>query len=159
MATKKTTDKPAGDKKPAAPKSDKATPAAKAAPAAPPPPKESKPKVPRPPPSVGSHTAPQASTQGFRRRLIGRVTSDKMNKTVIVEVTRNALDPVYKKYIRARERFKARDETNQYKVDVNSAVLINKENEPIGTRIFGPVARELRGKKFMRIISLAPEVL
>jgi large subunit ribosomal protein L14 len=45
------------------------------------------------------------------------------------------------------------------KFDVNSAVLISKENEPIGTRIFGPVARELRAKKFMKIISLAPEVL
>ena len=43
--------------------------------------------------------------------------------------------------------------------DGNSAVLINKDNEPIGTRIFGPVARELRAKKFMKIISLAPEVL
>jgi ribosomal protein L14 len=43
--------------------------------------------------------------------------------------------------------------------DANSAVLINKDNEPIGTRIFGPVARELRAKKFMKIISLAPEVL
>ena len=43
--------------------------------------------------------------------------------------------------------------------DTNSAVLINKDNEPIGTRIFGPVARELRAKKFMKIISLAPEVL
>ena len=45
------------------------------------------------------------------------------------------------------------------KFDSNSAVLINKEKEPIGTRIFGPVARELRAKKFMKIISLAPEVL
>ncbi|MBI5893575.1 MAG: 50S ribosomal protein L14 [Deltaproteobacteria bacterium] len=45
------------------------------------------------------------------------------------------------------------------KFDENSAVLINKDNEPIGTRIFGPVARELRAKKFMKIISLAPEVL
>jgi large subunit ribosomal protein L14 len=43
--------------------------------------------------------------------------------------------------------------------DGNSAVLINKENEPIGTRIFGPVARELRAKRFMKIVSLAPEVL
>ena len=43
--------------------------------------------------------------------------------------------------------------------DGTSAVLINKENEPIGTRIFGPVARELRAKRFMKIISLAPEVL
>ncbi|MCB0338761.1 MAG: 50S ribosomal protein L14 [Bdellovibrionales bacterium] len=43
--------------------------------------------------------------------------------------------------------------------DDNSAVLIDKEKEPIGTRIFGPVARELRAKRFMKIISLAPEVL
>ena len=43
--------------------------------------------------------------------------------------------------------------------DRNAAVLINKQREPIGTRIFGPVVRELRGKKFMKIISLAPEVL
>ena len=43
--------------------------------------------------------------------------------------------------------------------DGNSAVLINKDNEPIGTRIFGPVARELRARKFTKIISLAPEVL
>ena len=43
--------------------------------------------------------------------------------------------------------------------DRNAAVLINKQNEPIGTRIFGPVVRELRGKKHMKIISLAPEVL
>lgn len=45
------------------------------------------------------------------------------------------------------------------KFDENSAVLINAQNEPVGSRIFGPVARELRGKKFMKIISLAPEVL
>ncbi|MBI4367299.1 MAG: 50S ribosomal protein L14 [Deltaproteobacteria bacterium] len=43
--------------------------------------------------------------------------------------------------------------------DDNSAVLINEQGEPIGTRIFGPVARELRAQKFMKIISLAPEVL
>jgi large subunit ribosomal protein L14 len=43
--------------------------------------------------------------------------------------------------------------------DGNSAVLVTPQNEPIGTRIFGPVARELRAKKFMKIISLAPEVL
>ena len=43
--------------------------------------------------------------------------------------------------------------------DDNSAVLINANREPVGTRIFGPVARELRAKRFMRIISLAPEVL
>jgi len=43
--------------------------------------------------------------------------------------------------------------------DDNSAVLLNGQGEPIGTRIFGPVARELRGRKFMKIVSLAPEVL
>jgi large subunit ribosomal protein L14 len=43
--------------------------------------------------------------------------------------------------------------------DGNSAVVINNQHEPVGTRIFGPVARELRAKKFMKIISLAPEVL
>jgi large subunit ribosomal protein L14 len=43
--------------------------------------------------------------------------------------------------------------------DTNSAVLINNQREPIGTRIFGPIARELRAKRFMKIISLAPEVL
>jgi large subunit ribosomal protein L14 len=43
--------------------------------------------------------------------------------------------------------------------DDNSAVLINNQNEPIGTRIFGPVARELRAKQFVKIISLAPEVI
>jgi large subunit ribosomal protein L14 len=45
------------------------------------------------------------------------------------------------------------------KFDDNSAVLLNPQGEPIGTRIFGPVARELRAKRFMKIISLAPEVL
>ena len=43
--------------------------------------------------------------------------------------------------------------------DRNAAVLINKQGEPIGTRIFGPVTRELRARKFMKIVSLAPEVL
>lgn len=43
--------------------------------------------------------------------------------------------------------------------DENSAVLINEANEPIGTRVFGPVARELRARSFMKIVSLAPEVL
>ena len=56
-------------------------------------------------------------------------------------------------------REQSRPDGSYIKFDENSAVLINKDNEPIGTRIFGPVARELRGKKYMKIISLAPEVL
>jgi large subunit ribosomal protein L14 len=53
----------------------------------------------------------------------------------------------------------ARPDGSYIRFDGNSAVLITKENEPIGTRIFGPVARELRAKRFMKIVSLAPEVL
>lgn len=53
----------------------------------------------------------------------------------------------------------SRADGSYIKFDDNSAVLISQQNEPIGTRIFGPVARELRAKKFMKIISLAPEVL
>lgn len=53
----------------------------------------------------------------------------------------------------------ARPDGSYISFDGNSAVLINKDEEPIGTRIFGPVARELRARKFMKIISLAPEVL
>ena len=60
--------------------------------------------------------------------------------------------------VRTRKEL-ARSDGSYIKFDGNSAVLINKENEPIGTRIFGPVARELRAKRFMKIISLAPEVL
>ena len=53
----------------------------------------------------------------------------------------------------------SREDGSFIKFDDNSAVLIGATMEPIGTRIFGPVARELRGKKFMKIVSLAPEVL
>jgi len=60
--------------------------------------------------------------------------------------------------VRTRKEL-ARSDGSFIKFDGNSAVLVNKENEPIGTRIFGPVARELRAKRFMKIISLAPEVL
>lgn len=57
------------------------------------------------------------------------------------------------------KREQSRADGSYIKFDENSAVLINAQLEPIGTRIFGPVARELRAKKFMKIISLAPEVL
>jgi large subunit ribosomal protein L14 len=60
--------------------------------------------------------------------------------------------------VRTRREY-GRNDGSYIKFDSNSAVLINEEGEPIGTRIFGPVARELRGKKFMKIISLAPEVV
>jgi large subunit ribosomal protein L14 len=60
--------------------------------------------------------------------------------------------------VRTRREYQRADGT-YIKFDTNSAVLVNKDNEPIGTRIFGPVARELRAKKFMKIVSLAPEVV
>src|ERR1700761_3202865 len=53
----------------------------------------------------------------------------------------------------------SRPDGSYIRFDDNSAVLINAAKEPIGTRIFGPVARELRGKQFVKIVSLAPEVL
>ncbi len=52
-----------------------------------------------------------------------------------------------------------RQDGSAIRFDGNAAVLVSKQGEPIGTRIFGPVARELRAKKFMKIVSLAPEVL
>ena len=57
----------------------------------------------------------------------------------------------------AKER--RRVDGSYIKFDDNAAVLINEQREPVGTRVFGPVARELRERKFMKIISLAPEVI
>jgi len=59
--------------------------------------------------------------------------------------------------VRTRKEQRRRDGT-YIRFDDNAAVLINDANEPIGTRVFGPVARELRDKKFTKIVSLAPEV-
>ena len=73
----------------------------------------------------------------------GRVKKGEVLKAVIVRT---------KKEIR-------RNDGSAIRFDKNAAVLINKQQEPIGTRIFGPVTRELRAKKFMKIVSLAPEVL
>ena len=73
----------------------------------------------------------------------GKVKKGQVVKAVIVRT---------KKEIR-------RPDGSYIRFDDNSAVLINANREPVGTRIFGPVARELRAKRFMRIISLAPEVL
>ena len=59
---------------------------------------------------------PEAVKELRRRRLIGRVASDKMQKTVVVEVVRFKRDGVYKKYVRVRKRYKAHDEKNEYKL-------------------------------------------
>jgi large subunit ribosomal protein L14 len=60
--------------------------------------------------------------------------------------------------VRTRKEQRRRDGT-YIRFDSNAAVLINDAGEPVGTRVFGPVARELRDKKFLKIVSLAPEVL
>lgn len=73
----------------------------------------------------------------------GRVKKGTVHKAVIV---------------RTKQPLK-RDDGSVIRFDRNAAVLINAAGEPIGTRIFGPVTRELRAKNFMKIISLAPEVL
>ena len=60
--------------------------------------------------------------------------------------------------VRTKNRLR-RSDGSAIRFDENAAVLINAQKQPIGTRVFGPVSRELRGEEFMRIISLAPEVL
>ena len=96
---------------------------------------------------------------GSKRRYasIGDVIVVSVKEAVITakvkkgEVTRAVI-------VRTKREIKRAD-GSYIKFDSNAAVLVTKENEPIGTRIFGPVARELRARKFMKIISLAPEVL
>lgn len=66
---------------------------------------------------------------------------------------------VYKAVVVRTAKELGRPDGTYIRFDGNSAVLINNSGEPIGTRIFGPVARELRAKQFMKIVSLAPEVL
>ena len=60
--------------------------------------------------------------------------------------------------VRTAKEYRRRDDS-YIRFDRNAAVLVNEQGEPVGTRVFGPVARELRERKFMKIISLAPEVL
>jgi len=60
--------------------------------------------------------------------------------------------------VRTAKEYRRRD-GSYIRFDRNAAVLVNEKGEPVGTRVFGPVARELRERKFMKIISLAPEVL
>ncbi|MFS8067567.1 MAG: 30S ribosomal protein S17 [Byssovorax sp.] len=119
MASKKKepmTAKPSAAKAAAKPAEAKAPAAAAPAPKAEPKP-AAKPAAAAPAPKAESAvTESVATAHGFRRKLVGKVTSNKMDKTVTVEVIRNSPDPVYKKYVRARERYKAHDETNQYKI-------------------------------------------
>jgi small subunit ribosomal protein S17 len=108
----------AGGKKPEAAKAAAAPkPAAKPAPKV-----EAKPAKVEAPKAAKAVTAPadgavdETVRRAFKRTLVGRVKSDKMNKTVVVEVIRSKLDPVYKKYVRVKKSYQAHDEENTYKV-------------------------------------------
>lgn len=73
----------------------------------------------------------------------GKVKKGEVHRAVIVRTAKDVKRP----------------DGTSIRFDRNAAVLLNKQNEPIGTRIFGPVVRELRAQRFMKIVSLAPEVL
>jgi small subunit ribosomal protein S17 len=85
---------------------------------------------------------PQAAaheTHGFRRKMIGRVISAKMKKTVVVEVVTHRRDPLYGKYVRSRARYKAHDEQGQYKagdqVEIQEHRPISRDKRFIVTRL------------------------
>jgi large subunit ribosomal protein L14 len=96
---------------------------------------------------------------GSRRRYA------QLGDVIVVSVQEALPDSKVKKGETARavvvrtKREWRRPDGSYIKFDSNSAVIIGAQSEPVGTRIFGPVARELRSKKFMKIVSLAPEVL
>ena len=82
---------------------------------------------------------------GFRRTLVGRVVSDKMDKTVTVEVILNTPDPMYRKYTKQRARYKAHDETNHYKtgdrVEITEHRPISRDKRWLVTKlVFRPVS-------------------
>jgi large subunit ribosomal protein L14 len=96
---------------------------------------------------------------GSRRRYAG------LGDIIVVSIKEALPDSKIKKGTTAKAvvvrttREHRRADGSYIKFDTNSAVMLNNQKEPLGTRIFGPVARELRGKRFMKIVSLAPEVL
>ncbi len=96
---------------------------------------------------------------GSRRRYAG------LGDVIVVSISEAMPNSKVKKGSIARAvvvrtlRENRRADGSYIRFDENSAVIINAQQEPVGTRIFGPVARELRARKFMKIISLAPEVL
>jgi small subunit ribosomal protein S17 len=90
-----------------------------------------------------------AHGEASRRRLIGRVASDKMQKTVVVEVVRFKRDPVYKKYVRVRKRYKAHDEKNEFKtgdrVEIEEHRPLSREKRWKVVKLIERPAQELTG--------------
>jgi small subunit ribosomal protein S17 len=91
----------------------------------------------------------EAHGEAGRRRLIGRVASDKMQKTVVVEVVRFKRDPVYKKYVRVRKRYKAHDEKNEFKtgdrVEIEEHRPLSREKRWKVVKLIERPAQELTG--------------
>jgi len=112
-----------------------------------------------------------ADNSGARRVQCIKVLGGSMRKTatvgdVIVVSIKEAIPrgrvkkgEVYRAVVVRTAKEIRRQDGSTIRFDRNAAVLVNAQNEPIGTRIFGPVTRELRAKQFMKIVSLAPEVL
>jgi len=113
----------------------------------------------------------------LKETKVGKVVSASMDKTIVVQIETYKNHPLYKKRVKYSKKYKAHDEENKeavivrtvqgvkrpdgshIKFDDNACVLIKDDKSPVGTRVLGPVARELRDKDFMKIVSLAPEVL
>lgn len=97
-----------------------------------------------------SETEANKGSPVYRRKLIGRISSDKMNKTVVVEVVRFKRETLYKKYVRVRKKYKAHDETNQYKtgdrVEIQEHRPLSAEKRFIVTRLINRPASELAVK-------------
>ncbi|MEM9072426.1 MAG: 50S ribosomal protein L14 [Myxococcota bacterium] len=96
---------------------------------------------------------------GSRRRYAGLGDVIVVSVQECLPTARVKKGEVARAVIVRTKREVQRPDGTYIKFDTNSAVLIDKDNQPLGTRIFGPVARELRAKKFMKIVSLAPEVV
>ena len=97
-------------------------------------------------------TAASQAKRGFRRKLVGTVTSDRMNKTVTVEVIRRHAEKKYRKYVKARETYKAHDENNEYgigdQVEIQEHRPISKHKRWIVTRLVrGSAERRIREAK------------
>ena len=99
---------------------------------------------------------PLGGSTGLRAGLGDVVTASVKEASPDGQIKKGAV--VKAVIVRTHKEYSRRDGT-YIRFDQNAAVLINEAGEPVGTRVFGPVARELREKKFLKIVSLAPEVL
>lgn len=98
---------------------------------------------------IGGHTGLRAGLGDVVTAAVKEAAPDgQVKKGKVVRVV----------IVRARKETRRKDGT-YIRFDQNAGVLINEANEPVGTRVFGPVARELRDRRFLKILSLAPEVL